>query len=103
MKTKVTLLAIALATLSSVALAQQTPTLSATSKPAERQRVHVVTPLNPPVVTEQTTIDRVGNASSQPWTKIVGWHNGTSTSWNPDTHEAQFCLLSFGAPPASGR
>ena len=103
MKTKTTLLAIALATLSSVAWAQQTPSLYATSKPAERQRAHLVTPLNQSVAPEQTAIDRVGNASSRPWTKIVGWHNGTSTSWNPDTHEAQFCLLSFGVGPAAGK
>jgi len=103
MKTKITSLAIALATLSSVALAQQTPTLSAASKPVERLRIHISTPLNQPAVKEQTPIYRVGNVSSRPWTKIVGWHNGTPTSWNAEAHEAQFCLLSFGAEPMVGR
>ena len=99
MKTKVALLALAVATLQSVAVAQQTPSLSASSKAVERQRIQVTTLLNPPAVKEQTTIDRVGKDSSRPWTKIVGWHNGASTSWDAKSHEAQFCLLSFGADP----
>jgi hypothetical protein len=101
MKTKVTLLAIALATLQSVALAQQTPDLSGSTPAVDQKKIHVTTPLSaPPVnpfkVPVQTEINRVGNVSSRPWTEIVGWHNGQSVSWNGEDHEPQFCVLSLG-------
>ncbi|MDR3456511.1 MAG: hypothetical protein P4N60_03635 [Verrucomicrobiae bacterium] len=98
MKTIVTLLALAVATLQTVAWAQQQPNLSAASTQVEKPKIKAFTPLdvNQPVTKEQTPINRVGNVSSRPWTQIVGWHNGAATSWNPDTHEAQFCVLSVG-------
>jgi len=71
----------------------------------EKAKVQVSTPLNllnQPVKKEQTTIDRVGGVSSRPWVQIVGWHNGQSTAWNPDTHEAQFNLVSFGRDSTLG-
>ena len=98
MKTKVTLLALAVATLQTIALAQQIPSMATTTK-VDKAKIQVSTPLNllnQPLKKEQPTIDRVGGMSSRPWTQIVGWHNGQSTSWNPDTHEADFCLLSLG-------
>ncbi|HEV2693195.1 MAG TPA: hypothetical protein VG347_09900 [Verrucomicrobiae bacterium] len=104
MKTKVALLAIAMATIQSVALAQQTPKLSATSKTFDTEKIRVNTPLSVNPLTAKnadTHIDRVGNASSRPWTQIVGWQNGSS-SWNPDTHEARFCLVSFGTDSTAG-
>lgn len=98
MKTKVTLLAIALATLESVALAQQTPKMSAASKTVEKPKIQVTTPLDwsQPAVKEQTSILRVGNISSRPWAQIVGWHNAAPFSQDLTTHEPQFCLLSIG-------
>jgi hypothetical protein len=104
MKTKVALLAIAMATIQSVALAQQTPKLSATSRVIDAQNIRVNTPLNANPLTAKnpdTHIDRVGNMSSRPWTQIVGWQNGSS-SWNPDTHEAGLCLVSFGTDSTVG-
>jgi hypothetical protein len=98
MKTKVTLLAIALATLESVALAQQTPKMSAASKAVEKPKVQVTTPLDwsQPAVNQPAYINRVGNVSSRPWTQIVGWHNGAPFPADCATHEPQFSLLSVG-------
>jgi hypothetical protein len=98
MKTKVTLLAIALATLASVALAQQTPKMSVANKAVEKPGLQVTTPLDwsQPVVNQPTTINRVGNISSRPWSQIVGWHNGAPFTTDCVTHEPQFCLLSVG-------
>ena len=97
MKTKVTLLAIALATLESVAWAQQTPKMSA-AKAVEKPKVQVTTPLDwsQPVVNQPAYINRAGNVSSRPWTQIVGWHNGAPFNTDCVTHEPQFCLLSVG-------
>jgi hypothetical protein len=98
MKTKVTLLAIAVAMLESVALAQQTPKMSAAVKTTEQPKVQVTTPLDwsRPVLNQPTVINRVGNVSSRPWMQIVGWHNGAPFSADCVTHEPQFSLLSFG-------
>jgi hypothetical protein len=98
MKTKVTFLAIALATFQSVALAQQTPNLSATRPEFAQKPVHFTTPFSPlPVkVPGQAEINRVGSVSSRPWTQIVGWHNGRSISWNGEDHEPQLFVLSVG-------
>ena len=98
---------LAAAAIQTVALAQQTPTMAAASTKVEKTKIEVSSPLllnlKQPVKQENTTIDRVGGVSSRPWTQTVGWHNGQSTAWNPDTHEAQFCVLSFGAEPRVGR
>jgi hypothetical protein len=98
MKTKVTLLAMALATLQSVVWAQPTPHLSSSTPAIDQHKIHVTTPLSgPPVKAPATTdINRLGNVSSRPWAQIVGWHNGRSVAWNGEDHETQFCLLSLG-------
>jgi hypothetical protein len=45
-------------------------------------------------------IDRVGEMSSQPWSQIVGWHNGEpATLMDAKVHEPRLHLLWFGAEP----
>lgn len=48
----------------------------------------------------KTEIDRVGGISSQPWSQIVGWHNGEPASlMDAKVHEPKLHLLWFGAEP----
>jgi hypothetical protein len=98
MKTKVALMVLAVAAIQTVALAQQTPTMAVATTKVDK-KIEVSSPLlkvTQPVKKENATIDRVGGVSSRPWTQTVGWHNGQSTEWNADTHEAQLCVLSIG-------
>jgi hypothetical protein len=59
--------------------------------------------LNPPPQTteDKNKIERYGNMSSQPWTKIVGWHPGTPMSAFDDAevHEPQLNLAWIGNEP----
>jgi hypothetical protein len=40
-------------------------------------------------------LDRVGKMSSQPWTEIVGWHQGQSKFVTTETAEPKLVLFSF--------
>jgi hypothetical protein len=98
MKTKIMFLAMVIATLQTVALAQQ-QNLSTASTLVAKPKLQVFAPLNLTQPQAQDKIDRAGGMSSQPWTKIVGWHNCAPTFSDADKHEAHFCLVSFGAEP----
>lgn len=49
---------------------------------------------------ENTGIEHFGNLSSQPWTQIVGWHNGQPASMRDEkSQEPKLHLIWFGADP----
>jgi hypothetical protein len=104
MKTSLTLLAIALAAvpLCGTAAAPLTPKPSAPPPPpaqspsATKTTVKNIQIPNPqPNPKESGKIERAGTTSSQPWTKIVGWHPGTSQFATAENHESQLTLASF--------
>ena len=91
MKTKTTLLAIAVcAAIEAAALAGQPPKAPVTKDqlnasknvtPATPtttvKKPVIITPLNKSLPAQKTDIYRVGNVSSRAWTESVGWNPGT--------------------------
>ena len=116
MKLKLVLAAAALAALPALTLADQTNTPATTG--AETQKSQTVQPAQSTQASAQFTkkvdrstewlplsdltrqpptgkIDRVGNLSSRPWTKIVGWNSQVPNLSKDDSHKPQLVLLSF--------
>ena len=95
MKTYGTLLAIALAAIPLGGLAkggaQPLPDHSLRTKAVKQTQPSPFLPLSDKPV----AISRVGKMSSQPWTDIVGWHQGQSKFLTAETAQPKLVLFSF--------
>jgi hypothetical protein len=100
MKTYATLLAIGSLIVFQATAAPHPENSSASDMTAERG-IHVFTPLTPPAQTmeDKNKIEHYGNMSSQPWTKIAGWHPGASQFPDAKTHESKLILIWIGHEP----
>jgi hypothetical protein len=102
MKTKATILVVALGALGFLsASAQSTNQLSSsTSSTLPKQNMKVVTPWHMPKETSNRfEIERAGNMSSRPWAEIAVDQEQKSDPQYRETPEPRFCLLSVGAQP----
>jgi len=100
MKTKAAIAVIAFAGIFQLAAAQPLGRPAPAAAPAEKHQavsanvavakyqLQVTTPWSGPVTKKTGKIERFGNMSSRPWTKIVGWHPG-APSWTYEDGENQ--------------
>jgi len=59
-----------------------------------KHQFRMTTPLSGPAQKTTGEIVRLGNMSSRPWTKIVGWHPGASGFDTAENQEPQLRLIS---------
>ena len=100
MKTYATLLAIGSLLVFQTTAAPHLENSSASDMTVERG-IQVFTPLTTPAQTTEVKnkIEHYGNMSSQPWTKIMGWHPGASQFSDAETHESKLTLIWIGHEP----